>query len=443
VHEDTPRGGMDCRNGVQRLEKPGFETYQREDRFMKYLDRRRFLGSTAALAGATVLTGFPNIVRAKAGETTILGLWPFTGPYADVGPLLSSGAEIALEEFGHNVAGTKIRYVTRDSETKAGSAVRRVEEAIASDDAKFVVGPWSSGVALAVSEVAKNRKVLHYFSGGTEDISGKRCHRYAFQWAANAWTAMNAVLDGFIKDNPNAKKLYLFVVDYAFGWSLQKYVEDACKKRGIQVVGVDRHPLGHREFSSYITKAAAARPDAIYMINFGLDAISAVRQLNNFGVTPRIPVILSWSSGVEELVQMTPEMRENMYVGSNFYYTIDTPVAKAFVAKYKKRNAKGLPPGYGPAAGYGLTRMVLNGMKKANSTNVQDVIRALEGFEIDGLVGHMKVLARNHQTIRPYFVLKCKKKAAMADPMDFADIIHSSSTPQPRELNECKDIGSL
>ena len=28
-------------------------------------------------------------------------------------------------------------------------------------------------------------------------------------------------------------------------------------------------------------------PDAVYMINFGLDAISAVRQLNNFGFTPK------------------------------------------------------------------------------------------------------------------------------------------------------------
>jgi branched-chain amino acid transport system substrate-binding protein len=255
---------------------------------MSSLNRRHFLGATTAAAvGAGI--GFPNIVRAQAKETTVLGVWPFTGPYADVGPLLSIGAEIALEEVNYEVGGNKLRYVTRDSETKAGSATRRAEEAITSENAKYMLGPWSSGVALALSEVAKNRKVLHYFSGGTEDISGKRCHRYSFQWAANAWTAMNAVLDGFLKENPQAKKLYLFVVDYAFGWSLQKYVEDAAKKRGMQVVGVDRHPLGQREFSSYITKAAASRPDAIFMINFGIDAVSAARQLNSFGVTPKIP----------------------------------------------------------------------------------------------------------------------------------------------------------
>src|SRR3546814_7223347 len=104
---------------------------------MKSLNRRHFIGATTAAAVSAGI-GFPNIVRAQAKETTILGLWPFTGPYADVGPLLSVGAEVALEEAGYKSGDTKLRYVTRDSETKAGSATRRAEEAIASDNAKYI-----------------------------------------------------------------------------------------------------------------------------------------------------------------------------------------------------------------------------------------------------------------------------------------------------------------
>ena len=234
----------------------------------------------AALAAATVVTAglaFHAIKAMAAGheEVVILGVWPQSGPYADTGPLLNRGAEIALEEVGYKIAGKKIKYITRDSETKAGIAARRAQGAIDSEGVKFIVGPWSSGVALAVTEVAKKNKVMYYFSGGTEDISGKRCHRYAFMWAANAWTAMDANLKIFKQANPNAKSIYLFVVDYAFGWTLQKYVETLAPKYGLKVVGVDRHPLGHREYSSFITKAMATNPDAVYMINFGLDAISA------------------------------------------------------------------------------------------------------------------------------------------------------------------------
>ena len=65
-----------------------------------------------------------------ADTVNILGLFPFSGPYADSGKLTDQGARIALEEVNYTINGKKIKYVTRDSETKAGPAARRAQEAI-------------------------------------------------------------------------------------------------------------------------------------------------------------------------------------------------------------------------------------------------------------------------------------------------------------------------
>ncbi len=398
--------------------------------------------AAAALAAFMGAVAAPSIATAQDDSVTFLGIWPFSGPYADLGPILNSGAEVAFENVGGEIAGKTINYITRDSETEAGAATRRAQAAIETDGVQYMIGPWSSGVALALTEVSKNNKVPYFFSGGSEDISGKKCHRYAFQWAANAWTAMDANLKAFKELHPDAKSIYLFVVDYAFGWSLQKYVEELAPKYGLEVVGADRHPLGNREFSTFITKAMAANPDAVFMINFGLDAISAVRQLNNFGFAPAKPVIMSWSSGVEELVQLDPAMRENLIVGTNYYWTIDNPENKDFVEKYKAKN-DGVPPGYGPAAGYGLASMFLAGMEKAGSTEPQAVVEALEGMEGDNFVGHFKIDAKTHQTVRPYFVLKTKPESEMENEYDFGEIVLTSDTPQPAEMNGCADIGGF
>jgi branched-chain amino acid transport system substrate-binding protein len=406
---------------------------------MREFSRRHMLKLTGGAAAAGL--GFPAVVRAQAKELPVLGLWSFTGAFSDVGPVLDNGMKLALEERGMKVQGKTIKYITRDDETKAGSATRRAEEAVDADGVKYIIGPWSSGVALAVSEVAKRKKVFHYFSGGTEDISGKRCHKYSFQWAASPYTAAKTVVDAFMQANPKAKRWHLLVADYAFGWSVEKYVKEVGKAHGLEFVGADRHPLGEREFSNYVTKAAANRPDAVAMINFGLDAVTAAREIFNFGLTPKVPLILTWSSGVEELIQLNPEIRENMWVGSNFYYTADTPVAREFVKKYQAKH--GNPPGYAPAAAYGMTRMMLAAMDKAKSTEVPDVIAACEGLEVDDLVGRMRVDPKTHQTLRPYFFMRCKKKDAMKGPMDFADIIATGSTPLPVQYAECKDIGSL
>ncbi len=95
----------------------------------------------------------------------------------------------------------------------------------------------------------------------------------------------------------------------------------------------------------------------------------------NFGLTLKIPLIVTWSSGVGDLVQLSPEICENMWVGSDFYYTADTLVAKEFVKRYQAKF--GGPPGCAPAAAYGMTRMMLHARDKAKSTEVPDVIEAL------------------------------------------------------------------
>ena len=138
------------------------------------MKRREILKAGAA----TAALGFPAIIRAQQKEVVILGLWDQTGAFADVGPLNDRGMRMALEERDMKILGRPIKYVTRDGATQAGTSTRRAEEAIDGEGARFMIGPWSSGVALAVSEVAKRKKVVHLFSGGTEDISGARCHRY-------------------------------------------------------------------------------------------------------------------------------------------------------------------------------------------------------------------------------------------------------------------------
>src|SRR5436190_4340782 len=406
---------------------------------MSELTRRDLLKLSGAAAAAGL--GFPAVLEAQSKELVMLGLWSFTGAFADVGPVLDRGMKMALDERGMKIQGRAIKYITRDDETKAGSATRRAEEAIDAEGAKYIIGPWSSGVALAVSEVAKRKKTFHYFSGGTEDISGARCHRYSFQWAASPYTAAKTVVDNFMQANPKAKRWHLLVADYAFGWSVEKYIKEVGKSHGLEFVGADRHPLGEREFSNYVQKAAANKPDVVAMINFGGDAVAGAREIFNFGLTPKVPLIMSWSSGVEELVQLSPEIRENMWVGTNFYYTADTPVAKEFVKNYRAKF--GTPPGYAPSAAYSMTRLMLAGFDKAKSTNEQDVIKALEGIDVNDLLGKMHVDAATHQTLRPYFFLRCKPKAQMKEELDFATVIATGDTPLPREYAACKDIGGF
>ena len=111
----------------------------------------------------------------------------------------------------------------------------------------------------------------------------------------------------------------------------------------------------------------------------------------------------------------------------------------AFVARYQKKYNS--VPAYAAAYGYDSFRTILLAMERAKSTSVQDVIRALEGMKFEGVLGATTIDPNTHQTVRPYFVVKVKPAAQMKTADDFADIVHTGSDAQPKEMNECKGLG--
>jgi branched-chain amino acid transport system substrate-binding protein len=90
-----------------------------------------------------------------------------------------------------------------------------------------------------------------------------------------------------------------------------------------------------------------------------------------------------------------------------------------------------------------MTRLMLAGFDKAKSVEVQDVVKALEGIEVNDLLGRMRVDAATHQTLRPYFFLRCKPKSQMKEELDFATVVATGDTPLPKEYAACKDIGGF
>src|SRR5260221_1783219 len=100
---------------------------------------------------------------------------------------------MSVEERDMKILGRPIKYITRDGGTQAGTSTRRTEEAVDPEGARFVVGPWSSGVALAVSGAAERKQGVHLVSGRTEDISASPCHRYSFHCAARPYTTAQQV----------------------------------------------------------------------------------------------------------------------------------------------------------------------------------------------------------------------------------------------------------
>jgi branched-chain amino acid transport system substrate-binding protein len=396
------------------------------------------------LAGGTGALAFgPVIIRTAmaAGKITMAQFSPFTGGYAYAGPAVEKGMRLALKERNYEILGNKIEFITRDTETKPAVGVRRLSEAISTSDVKYFAGNFSSAVGLAQSEIAKQNKVFQYAAGGSEDFAGSKCSRYTFQWSASPYTALKVTMDYVMKEMPNAKRWYAITHDYVFGHALYKYAKIVGDMKGISWVGNDLVPLGERQYTQYLTKVVAAKPDVLCLLIGGQDAATCTRQFHGYGTTRETRIVGPWALEVDQLRELSPEMREGLILGQNYYHGIDTPVNREFVRKFQAEyNAS---PGYASGYGYDAFRTILLAMDKAKSVKVQDVITAMEGMTYEGLLGTTSIDPKTHQTIRPYFVVLGKQQSKMKDPEDYADIVYTAADPQPKEYNECKDLGPL
>lgn len=398
--------------------------------------RRRLLQSVAALAAAPLMP-----VRAqKAGAVNLGAITPTTGTFAYAGEFVSRGAALAVEMHGAKVLGNDIRLLTRDDEGKPASGVRRVQEAISSEGMHYFLGAFSSAVGLAESEIAQREKVLQFAAGGSEDFTGSRCGRYTFQWSAHPYTAIRATLEYTKKAFPQKKTIYTLTADYVFGQALLKYTKIVAAELGFELIGNDNHPFGERQYTQYLTKIVAAKPDILLLNTAGADAVTAIRQFSSFG-DQNTTLVGPWTLEVDQLAELAPEMREGLILGQNYYPDIDAPANKEFVASYTKKFSS--PPGYSSAYAYDAFRAIFLAMEKANSVEVPDVIRSLEQMSWDGVLGKMSFNPQNHQMIRPYFVVRCKKATDMRNPTDFAEIVATENKQQPTELGECKQLPAL
>ncbi|NIT04496.1 ABC transporter substrate-binding protein, partial [Candidatus Saccharibacteria bacterium] len=77
--------------------------------------------------------------------------------------------------------GRPIRYVLKDTRTKPDVGARMAKELILKENVDFLMGTLSSAVSLAVSQVAKEHKILYLATiPKTDRLTEDYGHRYVF-----------------------------------------------------------------------------------------------------------------------------------------------------------------------------------------------------------------------------------------------------------------------
>lgn len=381
-----------------------------------------FTGRSVFAAQDSILFGAPN---------------PMSGPFAANGKFAEMGIRLFVEET-KTLLDRPLAFNVIDTQGKPATAIRQVQDLFEQKHARFFVGGILSSEALAMGKSLDKLGGVFVTTAGADEITGTDCNRATFRWSVPTYGAVRETVAPLIKLHPDAKRWYTITPQYVFGEGLLKATKDVLQEQGMEHVGNSYHSLDEREFSGYLTNAMAAKPDVLVLLNFGSQSSEALRQAVSFGMKTNTIILMAWASGLEQFESLGADLCEDVYFGVQYWHTIDSPLNHELVKLTKAKY--NMNPNYSLAGTYIITKMVADGIIKANSTEPAKVIAAMEGTEYDGLTGKELIRKADHQVIKNYYLLKGKAKTAMKNADDFAEIVQGGQSFLSPEAAGCKAL---
>src|SRR5215468_4707352 len=204
--------------------------------------------------------------------------------YADIGgPGSVAAAKLAVEDFGAAAKGMKVEIVSGDHQNKPDVGANIASTWFDVDKVDVIVDVPNSGVALAVSEVTRQKNKLFLVSGAAaSDLTGAKCNANTIHWTYDTWAVANGTGKATVKIGGDT--WFFLTVDYAGGYALESSAVAVIEASGGKVLGKVRHPLNTNDFSSFLLQAQASRAKVIGLANAGADMINAVKQAAEFAI---------------------------------------------------------------------------------------------------------------------------------------------------------------
>ncbi len=320
---------------------------------------------------------------AQAGQKKplVIGLtMDASGQYGASGMDERLGAMLAIREFNEKggVLGRRIEALHMDTETTPATGSRVAERLITRNEAAFLIGAVHSGVANAISQVAQKYGTVFFNTNSSSPTeSGRDCHRVKFVWDGNGTNFNHAIVKNAMR--VNGKNWLLLTNDYVWGHNTSKSTRSLVEANGGKVVEELMVPQNTRDFSSFLLKIQQIKPNVIAAA-VGGDDIKALRQQV---VQTKLDRAYAWINNQQDwpdVYGLGPDAVFGVF-GTTWYYRLDLPGVKEFVARYQKTypGVQIQVPGNVFVNGYLATRELLRVVEEAGSTNNLAVIKKLEG----------------------------------------------------------------
>ena len=356
------------------------------------------------LAAAAIVLG---IGPAAAQAPVKIGfVSTFSGPVAVIGNDMRNSFELALDHLGRKMGGRPVQVIYEDDAFKPDVGRQKTEKLIQSDHVDFLAGYIWSNVLLASLKPAMDSKTfLIDANAGPHEVAGELCSPYFFSTSWQNDQTPQAM--GLYMNQKGVKSVFLIGPNYAAGKDMLAGVASTFKGK---VLGQEltKWPT-QLDFSAELSKARAAKPDAIFVFYPGAAGIQFLTQYSQAGLKGQIPLYTAFTID-ETTLPRQGALALGVPGAQEWVNDLPNEANKKYVGDFRKKYGHG-PSFYG-AQSYDAA-MLINSAVVATKGNLSDkaaVQKALEKADFKSVRGNFK-FGNNHFPIQNFYLQDVVKLA--------------------------------
>ena len=322
------------------------------------------------------------------------------------------GFEIGLEyasggkkdaEGHYIIAGRPVEVIIKDDELNAEKGVALARELIEKDGVEILQGPVSSAVAVALTTVAlENKMVLMIDPAASAFTTGVNFNPYVFRTSRTSYDD-TLVIAKYLVENVSTKFAHIYI-DNAFGQGSEAALEFAVAKYGGEVIAPIPAPAETTDYTAYIQQAMDSGAGCLFLTWSGIGYVTLFQQLTDMGTLDAMTV----STGFGDNASFAAVYGNAIgTVGLNVYhYTVPTNEVNDFlVARHLELFNE--PPDLFTAGGMASAIALAAALEKTEGDASGDaLIPALEGLTFDGPKGTYYIRPGDHVCEQPMNILK-------------------------------------
>jgi branched-chain amino acid transport system substrate-binding protein len=234
-------------------------------------------------------------------------------------------------------------------------------------------------------------------TGKVKDYTFRACFIDSFQGTVGAnfaLTSLKARTAAILIDNSS---------DYSKG--LSRVFKDVFTSKGGQIVAEQAYLQKDQDFKSTLTAIKAQNPELLYIPGYYEDVGKIIKQARELGITVPILGGDAWDS--PKLAELGGAQALNNTYFTNFYSVEDkNPVSNSFIEAYKKEY--GQLPDSMAAMGYDAANLLIDAIKRANSTESAKIREALSTTKNFKSVSGDMALNATHDAVRGVVIMEMK-----------------------------------